>query len=168
MYILLCQFFRIKITGGYMAQELKYSANFKRNYISFFALALFFVMIVAEFTIALSIPHFVQREDAYAFEIRKREMLMLFDTTRTVCHDIKETSDTIKLEKKLLLDTLDYLAIYLRKESDRLTPEDVDRLSPQIVEMYKIAARLEKGESFSRESQLDSTAPYPLQHRPPP
>ena len=141
-----------------MAQTLKYSANFKRNYLVFFAFALFTLMIVAELLLALSIPRFVQRENAYAGEIRKREMLMLFDTTRTVCNDIKETSDTIKLEKKLLLDTLDYLAIYLRKESDRLTPEDVDKLSPQIVEMYKIAARLEKGESFSKENQLDSTA----------
>lgn len=141
-----------------MAKELKYSANFKRNYVSFFALALFFIMIFAELTLALSIPRFVQRENAYAEEIRKRELILLFDTTRNLTNEVEETSETIKYEKKLLIDTLDYLAIYLRKESDRLTPEDVNKLSPQVVEMYKIAARLKKGESFSQENKLDSTA----------
>lgn len=140
----------------FMAKTLKYSANFKRNYLAFFALALFAAMIIAELSIALSIPHFVQRENAYAKEIRRREMFLLFDVTRNVCHDIKEESENIKLEKKLLSDTLDHLAIYLRRESGRITDDDVNQLSPLITELYKIASQLKNGKSFSQENQLNS------------
>ena len=139
-----------------MAKTLKYSANFKRNYLAFFALALFAAMIIAELCITLSIPHFVQRENAYAKEIRRREMFLRFDSTRNLCHDIKEESENIKLEKKLLSDTLDNLAIYLRRESDAITDEEVDKLSPLITDLYKIASQLKAGNSFSQENQLNS------------
>ena len=139
-----------------MAQTLKYSANFKRNYLVFFAFALFTLMIVAELLLALSIPRFVQRENAYAGEIRKREMILLFDLSRSICRDIKEDSENIKLEKRLVSDTLDHLAIYLRREADRITPEDVNALAPQITELYKIASRLKEGKAFSQENQLNS------------
>ncbi|MBE6377904.1 MAG: hypothetical protein E7051_03680 [Lentisphaerae bacterium] len=142
-----------------MAQTLKYSANFKRNYLAFFALALFTAMIIAELSIALSIPHFVQRENAYAKEIRRREMFLLFDVSRAICHDIKEENESIKLEKKLLSDTLDHLAIYLRREANMITDDEVNVLSPLVVELYKIASQLKNGQSFSRENQLNSQ-PY--------
>lgn len=139
-----------------MAQNLKYSANFKRNYLVLFAFVLFTLMIVAELLLALSIPRFVQRENAYAREIRKREMFLLFDSSRNICRDIKEDSENIKLEKRLVSDTLDHLAIYLRREADRLTPEDVNALAPLITELYKIASRLKEGKAFSQENQLNS------------
>lgn len=147
-----------------MAQTLKYSANFKRNYMMFLAFALFALMIIAELLLALSIPRFVQRENAYAREIRKREMFLLFDDTRKICGDIKERSENIKLEKRLVSDTLDYLAIYLRREADRLTPEDVNALYPQIKGLNRIALQLrgsndqKVNESFSQENQLSSAA----------
>jgi len=115
-----------------MAQKIEYSANFKRNYVAFFAFFLFAVMIFSEFFLAVSIPVFVQRENAYAEEIRKRELLMTFDHARQTCREIKESSEIIALEKKLLSDTLDHLAIYLRKESGKLTVEDVNNLYPHV------------------------------------
>lgn len=139
-----------------MAQNLKYSANFKRNYVAFFALVLFLAMILVELTIALSIPYFVQRENAYTQDILKREMMLRFDSARVLCFSIKEDNESVKMEKKLLVDTLDYLAIYLRREADNLTAEEVELLSPQIIELYKIAARLEKGKPYSRENTLNS------------
>lgn len=141
-----------------MAKKIKYSANFKRNYMAVFALTLFCLMIATELFLALSIPAFVQREDAFADEIRKRELIMLFDKARNECRDIPENNETIRMEKKLLEDTLDHLAFYLRKESDRLTPEDVAQLEPLVAQLHRIAARLKSGRTYSTESILDSSA----------
>lgn len=139
-----------------MAQKLKYSANFKRNYVAFFAFVIFCIMIIFELILALSVPAFVQRENAYADEIKKRQMLLLFDVAQKTCRAIPEKDETIKLEKLLLTDTMDILAVYLRKESDRLTTDDVDKLDPLIKELHKIAAKLEKGIPYSSENKLDS------------
>lgn len=139
-----------------MAEKITYSANFKRNYVAFFAFFLFAAMILAECLLALSIPYFVQRENAYAEEIRKRELLLTFDHARQTCREIKESNETIAMEKKLLTDTLDHLAIYLRRESGKLTTEEVNKLYPLVKEMDRIALKLKAGKNFSRENRLTS------------
>jgi hypothetical protein len=141
-----------------MAKKLKYSARFKRNYVAFFAIVFFFAILISELLLALSIPVFVNREDAYAKEIKKREMLLLFDETQRTCRAIPEKNENVKLEKMLLSDTMDILAAYLREESDRLTAEDVDKLAPQVEKLHRIAKQLESGAAFSSENKLDSTA----------
>ena len=140
-----------------MAQKLKYSANFKRNYVALFAIVFFCLMILAELVLALSIPLFVSREDAYAAEIQKREMLLLFDEAQKRCRAIPEKDENVKLEKVLLSDTMDVLASYLREESDRLTEEDVERIMPQVKKLHKIATRLQSGKPYSSEAELDSS-----------
>ena len=140
-----------------MAQKLKYSAKFKRNYVALFAIAFFCVMLLAELLLALSIPVFVQRQDSYSREIKKREMLLLFDDAQNTCRSISEKDEIIKQEKMLLADTLSVLAGYLREESSRLTPEDVDRLTPHVQYLHKVATQLKEGKCFSRENKLDSS-----------
>jgi len=143
--------------GVLVAQKIEYSANFKRNYVAVFAFFLFFLMIVSELVLALSIPAFVRREDAFANEIRKRRMILRFDHARHICREIQENSEIIAMEKKLLSDNLNYLAIYLRKEASKLTVDEVNTLDPLITQMYKFAGRLKSGKSFSSENRLDSS-----------
>ena len=89
-----------------MAGKLEYSADFKRNYMAFFAIFIFVLMISAELVIALSIPRFVNRENAFADQIRKREMLLRFDETRRNCSAIRESNSVLGMEKRLLSDTV--------------------------------------------------------------
>ena len=79
-----------------MAQKLKYSAKFKRNYVALFAIAFFCVMLLAELLLALSIPVFVQRQDSYSREIKKREMLLLFDDAQNTCRSISEKDEILR------------------------------------------------------------------------
>ena len=99
----------------------------------------------------------VDWENAFADQIRKREMLLRFDETRRNCSAIRESNSVLGMEKRLLSDTLDQLAIYLRRESDRLTPEDVNALYPLVTDLFKISARLKKSEPSSQENKLDSS-----------
>lgn len=141
-----------------MSQDVEYSAEFKRNYVAFFALFLFFAMVIGELVVALAIPAFVSRENAFADEIRKREMMIYFDLARKKCQDIPESSEALRLEKMLLSGTLDDLAIYLRKEADDLTPEEVNELSPLVDRMLKTVIRLGNGKPYSRENRIDPAA----------
>lgn len=139
-----------------MARKIEYSAKFKRNYVALFALLIFCLLIVGELLLALSVPWLVRRGGSFAAEIRRREMLMAFDEARRRSHIVPENSETLILEKKLLADTLDDLALYLRGEADRLTPEEVNELTPLVRQLCRVAIQLGKGESFSEESRIDS------------
>ena len=61
------------------------------------------------------------------------------------------------LEKRLLMDSLDYLAQYLRQEASNLTEEEVKELDQLVIKMEKIVKKLALGKSFSQENRLDSS-----------
>lgn len=141
-----------------MKQKITYSANFKRNYVAFFAVLFFFLMIAAEVTLAFSIPAYMRRENVLADRVQHREMLLHFDQLRRQCNAIKPKSETIEMEKQLVAYSLDQMAIYLRDEADNLTPAEVDELNELFDSMSKIIDQLAKGKSFSNENRLNTAA----------
>lgn len=141
-----------------MAQKITYSAKFKRNYVAFFAVFLFFLMITAEVVLAFSIPAYMRREDVLADRVKRREMLLTFDRLRSMCKNIKPKNETIELEKQLVSNALDQMAIYLRAESENLTPDEVNELDSLFRSMSKIVARLSAGRAYSRENHLNTAA----------
>ncbi len=140
-----------------MAEKITYSANFKRNYVAVFAVGLFFFMIISEVVLAVSIPVYMSRENLLSHQVRNREMQLRFDYIRAVCKNIPSSDDTLALEKRLISDTLDYLAKYLRQEASNLTEEEVKDLDQLMIKMEKIVKRLASGKSYSQENRLDSS-----------
>ena len=140
-----------------MAEKITYSANFKRNYIAVFAVGLFFFMVISEVVLAVSIPVYMSRENMLSHQVRNREMQLRFDQIRTVCKNISSSNETLVLEKNLMMDTLDYLAKYLRQEASNLTEEEVKELDQLMIKMEKIVRRLASGKSYSQENRLDSS-----------
>ena len=140
-----------------MAEKITYSAKFKRNYVAVFAVALFFFMVISEVVLAVSIPLYMSRENLLSHQVRNREMQLRFDYIRGVCKNISSTNETVLLEKRLLMDSLDYLAQYLRQEASNLTEEEVKELDQLVIKMEKIVKKLALGKSFSQENRLDSS-----------
>ena len=140
-----------------MAEKITYSANFKRNYVAVFAVGLFFFMVISEVVLAVSIPVYMSRENMLSHQVRNREMQLGFDQIRTVCKNISSSNETLVLEKNLMMDTLDYLAKYLRQEASNLTEEEVKELDQLMIKMEKIVRRLASGKSYSQENRLDSS-----------
>lgn len=140
-----------------MAEKITYSANFKRNYVAVFAVGLFFFMVISEVVLAVSIPVYMSRENMLSHQVRNREMQLRFDQIRTVCKNISSSNETLVLEKNLMMDTLDYLAKYLRQEASNLTEEEVKELDQLMIKMEKIVRRLASGKSYSQENRLDSS-----------
>ena len=141
-----------------MPPQLTYSAKFKRNYVTVFAVTLFFMMIASEVALAVSIPAYMKRENVMAEQILRRETLLRFDTLRAWCNEISSKDEVLMLEKQLIANALDNLAIYLRSESSRLTPAEVRELDALTIEVEKLLLQLRSGRSFSHENRLDSSA----------
>ena len=45
----------------------------------------------------------------------------------------------------------------MREEGDQMTPEEVIKVRKVITELYKVASRLSKGKSYSRENRVDTS-----------
>ena len=141
-----------------MTRQLTYSARFKRNYVTAFAVALFFLMIASEIALAVSIPAYMNRENVMAEELLRRETLLRFDALRGMCGTISGGDEVLMLEKQLIANALDHLAIYLRTEAPHLTSEEIGELNRLTCEVERILRILRSGRSFSRENRLDSSA----------
>jgi len=141
-----------------MKQKIEFSAKFKRNYTAILALIFFFLIIIGEIVLAFSIPAYINRENAMAFEVRKLKLLENFDHARRVCAKLPERDENFIMEKKLVSEALDQLAIYFNREKDHLTPDDVDKLTVTVNQLHKIVLQLNsrKGKSFSNSAKLNT------------
>ena len=54
-----------------MANEIQFSAKFKRDYVAALAVVIFFAIVLAEIVLAVSIPAYLHREDAMALQVRQ-------------------------------------------------------------------------------------------------
>ncbi len=140
-----------------MAKKIIYSANFKCNYVAVLAVGLFVLMVIGEVILAVSIPVYMKRENVLSDEVRQRETLLLFDHLRRECNAVSGSDEVLMLEKQLVISSLDQMALYLRKESHRMTPEETAELHSLCVELQRIVAKLRKKQPFSRENRLDSS-----------
>ena len=136
-------------------QEIKFSANFKRDYIAVSAIVLFFAIVAAEVVLAISIPAYLSRESSMAFEVRRIRLLSSFDAARRVVSRKTPSDPTAAAEMKLLGWELDNLAMYLRVNRTLIDSDEVAALQKEISEIQALLERLERNRPFSQEYRLD-------------
>lgn len=136
-------------------QEIKLSANFKRDYIAVSAIVLFFAIIAAEVVLAISIPAYLSRESSMAFEVRRLRLLSSFDAARRVVSRKMPSDPTAAAEMKLLGWELDNLAMYLRVNRTLISSDEVAALQKEVSEIQALLERLERNRPFSKEYRLD-------------
>ena len=140
----------------------RFTANYRRNYVAFLAVALFFLIVAGEIILATSIPLLMRNENLMSEEAARNDLLLNFDRTRARCKAItglnqqKQEDSIILMEKQLIANALDRFTRYMREEGNRLTPEEVKQISIVVDTLYKAADRLARGESFSKANRLDT------------
>ena len=139
--------------------RLKYTANFKRDYVAAAALVIFFLIVCGEIFIAVSLPIYMNREAALAVSVRRLRLMESFDFVRSRAKALKLKDDTSDSEASLLKWNLDLMAAYLRKYSQYLTGEQLAVLQQQLNDMDAAITQLSTGKHFSREYRLNCT-PY--------
>ena len=146
-------------------RKLQFTANYRRNYVAFMAVALFFFIIAGEIVLATSIPLLMRNENLMSEEAARNELLVTFDQARKRCDSItglnsaKQEDEIILLEKQLISNALNRFARYMKNEGDKLTPDEVKQINRAVTTLFKAADRLANGKSFSKENRLD-TAKY--------
>jgi hypothetical protein len=140
-----------------MSKKTLLSTAYKRNYVAFLAVTLFFIIVAGQLLIAAAIPLTLRDSSKLAAESRKLQVLNTFDQTRRLC--AKELPDSALLEEQQLLAAqLDRTAIYLRKYGDTLTPAEVNKLETAVNRLYAIANRIYSGKGLTASSKLNISA----------
>lgn len=140
-----------------MSKKTLLSTAYKRNYVAFLAVTLFFIIVAGQLLIAAAIPLTLRDSSKLAAESRKLQVLNTFDQTRRLC--AKELPDSALLEEQQLLTAqLDRTAIYLRKYGDTLTPAEVNKLETVVNRLYAIANRIYSGKGLTASSKLNISA----------
>ncbi|MBS1369678.1 MAG: hypothetical protein HPZ91_06940 [Lentisphaeria bacterium] len=140
-----------------MARQITYSARFKRDYVAALAVVIFFAIVIAEITLAISIPAYLKRENAMVLEVRRLRLLESFDGARNMSEKLKvKGGETAELEARLVAWGLNTLAPYLREHSGSLSGEEISGLQNTVTEFTRIMARLRDAGPYCIEQTLDT------------
>lgn len=135
------------------------SADFKRDYVAFAAVVLFFLIVAGEVYIAFFIPMYVENGSALATQENRQRMIDSFDWMRNSIYRNSAKKEDVKDEIELIYWNLNMLANYLRAYSDTMTPEEIADMRKDLGEMNKIYGRLQSGKNYNRAEKLDFTPP---------
>jgi hypothetical protein len=87
-----------------VAQQITYSAKFKRDYVAASAVVIFIAIVLAEIALAISIPAYLKRENAMALEVRRLQLLDSFDGARGMSEKLKpkggETAEALDIDEE--------------------------------------------------------------------
>ena len=139
--------------------QLMYSVNFKRDYVAWFALVLFFLIVISEITLAVALPAYMRRDTAIALSVRRLRLIESFDAARFQIMEIKPKKETVRAELRLISWTLNQMADHLREHALKLDSDQIAALQQQVNEMSASLTQLKKDIPFSKEYKLDCT-PY--------
>lgn len=140
--------------------RLKYTANFKRDYVAVLAVVFFFLIVISEILLAVSLPFYMRRDSTMALSVRRLRLLDSFDAARrTIVRMPKPKDPKVSSEVALLKWNLDLMADYLRRYAKGLSSSEIAVLQEQLNEMTAALTELQAGKAFSREDKLDY-APY--------
>lgn len=133
-----------------------FTANFKRDYVAFSAVAIFVLIVLSEVVLAVSIPMYFVRSNLWDLQIARQHLMSNFDGVRGFCHGMSlKTPDAVE-ENNLLLWDLNLMANYLRANEKNLTREEISELSADIVQIRRLAERLRRDKAFNQPIRLNT------------
>lgn len=112
-----------------MLKRQKSSAKFKKDYIAYLAVFLFFLVICSEVTLAIWLPMQMRSARAWAKDAAEQRMIDVFDHTRSRYSSAlgKKIDKNAENELLIIKGTLDYNARFLRTHPE-LNQEQVKQL----------------------------------------
>ena len=130
------------------------SANFKRDYVAFAAVVLFFLIIAGEVFIAFFIPMYVSNGSALAVQENRQRMVDSFDWMRNSIYRSSFKNDAVREEVELIYWNLNMLADYLRDNVDTMTPDEIADMQKDMDDMNRIYGQLSGGVYFNRGKKI--------------
>lgn len=134
------------------------SANFKKDYITAFAVGLFFLMVFCEFFVAISIPLTINYTALYAEHGVRQKLIADFDKLRKDCNKkIKNADPVTVMEKKLIRWDLDIISSHLREYSRTMPIKEVENIASDLAQYNNIVTELNQvgAKPFCQTQTLD-------------
>ncbi len=132
-----------------------FTAKFKKDYVAYAAIAIFLFIVVAELTLAISIPTYFVHSDLWATNIRRQELFSNFDHLRRIHNNASIKNYEPQNENLLVSWTSNAMANYLRKERNNLTEAQAEELLSEVKALQVIAEKLSSGVGYNYEKNLD-------------
>lgn len=140
--------------------KARYSCKRKSDFMTYFAIYFFLLVVVFELYLIVWVPIQLKREDVLQKHVAKENLVTLVDTLRSEIGRIGTAASLNKGEVELTRTVLDHYALYIREHQDALD-------FPQIIDLYKMLNRYQavieqwKARQFSfRKETLDLPAAY--------
>ncbi len=106
-----------------------YSANFKKDYLAYFTIGLFFVVVAIEIYMAVWLPIYLESQGKWAIQENRQEMLDRFDGLRRSYSRTRPSSLQAKNEIAIIKKCLDNNAIYLREYQSDMNMDQIKALT---------------------------------------
>lgn len=132
------------------------SANFKKDYIAYSAIAIFFLIIAFEIFMAIFIPAHLHMEGVWDDEVARQEMISQFDYTRRRFLRFRSKNDGAEEEAKIIADSLTPLADYLRDYQYKIGLDEINEIDKDINGTIKFYYHLEKKGAYSVDRKLNT------------
>ena len=130
------------------------SAKFKKDYIAYFAIGIFFFILITELIIAIWLPIHLRSENVWALQVARQDMIDMFDNLRGNFGRISKTSQ-LEGEATIVAKCLDSMAIYLRTYQAGLTAGQIAEIRSDLDNFQVILDRLQKDKPYGRQDKID-------------
>ena len=125
------------------------SANFKKDYIAYSAVVIFFLIISFELFMAVFIPAHLQIEGVWGEEVARQEMIEIFDHTRGCFLSYKSKREHAQDEAMIVGNSLTPLAEYLRKYQYEIGLKEIKEIEKTISGTIAFRSYLDKNGAYS-------------------
>lgn len=136
-----------------------FTAKFKRDYVAYSAIAIFFLIVISEVALAVAIPVFLIRSDLWAQRIQRQQMVTTYDNLRNRIDRMKVKDKDALAEINLIGWNLNLMADFLRRNRQTMPHEQVIAISEDLAAMQTVLGKLAaKDAPYNRENKLSADA----------
>ena len=130
------------------------SAKFKKDYIAYLAIGIFFFILTTELVIAIWLPVHLRSENVWALQVARQDMIDQFDSLRNGFSRISKTSQ-LEGEANIVTKCLDSMAIYLRTYQAALNAGQIAEIRSNLDDFQAVLDRLQKDKPYGHQNRID-------------
>ena len=120
-------------------QKIEYSCKRKKDFVTFFAIAMFSAICVFELYLIIVLPVQLKQQDAMVHQVKRQEVLTLTETLRRKTERVKPRTVLQECEVKLVVDSLDIITRYIRVNINNLSIPQIDEVHGLLNRFHIIA-----------------------------
>ncbi|MDD5698710.1 MAG: hypothetical protein PHH77_08860 [Victivallaceae bacterium] len=130
------------------------SANFKKDYVAYSAVGIFFLILAFELFLAVFIPLHLEMQDVWSEEVARQEMINRFDYLHRLFLRFRSKRDSAQNEAGIVINSLTPLADYLRQYQYQLRPEQIKEINETLGSLEGLYNHLMHQGAYSTDLKL--------------